>query len=98
MSRPKRKGCRHGAAGVRLPARKCPKCAVEKATKNELHFDDFGPIQAQIVSVGGIPDSEGMVEVTLRCTPEDVRKFGEGLYRWGECTFSSVRIEEIKDG
>lgn len=70
----------------------------EEQPRNRLEFDDFGPIQAQIAEVGGVPDGDGMVRVVLRCTVEDVRKFGEGLFRWGECTFSSVRIEENEDG
>lgn len=60
--------------------------------RNRLRFEDHGPVEAQLLELGGAQDDEGMVSIMLRCKPAEARKLAPALFEWGELTMSVATI------
>lgn len=60
--------------------------------KQLLHVEDCGTVQAELVSIGGQADSEGMVTATFRLKPDEARKLSPTLFRWVELTATTAAI------
>lgn len=61
-----------------------------------LKIDEHGPIQAQLVECGGLPDQEGMVQAVLRLPVQEAKRVGPLLYRWGEWTVTTAKATDHK--